>query len=321
MSVRCLSFHARYACRHSGACCTSNWPIPVEADRVAALSTVGRLVFSSDAPPETPALLAVVDGACAFYDRNARRCGVQRTLGHDALPLACRQVPRVSVHDPRGTSVTLSHYCPTAASLLDTSEAVTITDDAPSFPATGEYVGLDARAAMPPLLRPDMLLDWESWWDFERRAVDLLAHSGSSAHDALLDLGGIVERIRTWRPSDGQLEMHVRRQFESISNSLNPQISKSLNPPIPSSFKSPIPPISEFPNAVIPDSSLRRFLAAHAFANWTAHLGSGLRTWWRSLDAAHTLACRYGVRHADLLLRHLGDPNQFASYWSAIEGS
>jgi hypothetical protein len=291
----------------------------VEADRVPALRAVGDgLVFPPDAPPETPALLAVVDGACAFYDRNARRCRVQRTLGHDALPLACRQFPRVSVLDPRGTSITLSHYCPTAASLLDSSEPVTIDDDAPSFPATGEYVGLDARSSMPPLLKPDMLMDWDSWWDFERRAVDLLAHSGGSAHDALIDLGDIVERIRTWHPADGSLETHVRRQFESISNSLNPTISKSLNLPIPSSLKFPAPQNSKSP---ISDAALRRFLAAHAFANWTAHLGSGLRTWWRSLDAAHTLARRYGVRHADLVLRHLGDPKELAAYWSAIERS
>jgi len=83
-------------------------------------------------------------------------------------------------------------------------------------------------------------------------------------------------------------------------------------------LKSPTPQISKSP---ISDPALRRFLAAHAFANWTAHLGPGLRTWWRSLDAAHTLARRYGVRHADLLLRHVGDPNELAAYWSAIERS
>jgi hypothetical protein len=291
--------------------------------RAGGSSDTGAFVFPPDAPPETPALLAVVDGACAFYDREARRCGVQRALEHEALPLACRQFPRVTLHDPRGSSVTLSHYCPTAASLLDTHDAVTIAEEAPSFPATGEYVGLDARAAMPPLVRPDMLMDWDSWWQFERRTVDLLAHSGSSAHDALLDLGGIVERTRTWHPSDGPLDVHVRRQFESISKSPIPQFSNS---PIPPSLKSPIPqfpnsPIPQFPNSPISDQVLRRFLAAHAFANWTAHLGRGLRTWWRSLDAAHTLARRYGVRHADLVLRHLADPNELAAYWSTSEAS
>ena len=30
-------------------------------------------------------------------------------------------------------------------------------------------------------------------------------------------------------------------------------------------------------------TAVRAFLAAHAFANWTAHLGQGLRSWLRSL--------------------------------------
>ena len=43
MSVFCLSQHAGYLCCHSGACCTSGWPIAVvrvEAGRVC--SDVGR---------------------------------------------------------------------------------------------------------------------------------------------------------------------------------------------------------------------------------------------------------------------------------------
>ena len=65
------------------------------------------------------------------------RCRMHATLGHDALPLACRQFPRVTVEDPRGVSVTLSHYCPTAAGLLerDTAAPFTIVLDPPAFPA------------------------------------------------------------------------------------------------------------------------------------------------------------------------------------------
>ncbi len=67
---------------------------------------------------EAPALLATAHGRCVFHDP-AGRCAIHSALGHDALPVACRQFPRVSVTDPRGVSVTLSHYCPTAAALLD----------------------------------------------------------------------------------------------------------------------------------------------------------------------------------------------------------
>src|SRR5437762_14372552 len=103
--------------------------------------------LSDDALPDTPALLAVSSGACVFFDRTSPRCRIQHALGHDALPLACRQFPRVAVHDPRGVSITLSHYCPTSAAMLDTIDPVQIVSGAPAFPAAGAYEGLDAREA------------------------------------------------------------------------------------------------------------------------------------------------------------------------------
>jgi hypothetical protein len=70
------------------------------------------------------------------------------------------------------------------------------------------------------------------------------------------------------------------------------------------------------------DDAARRFLAAHAFASWTAHLGQGLRSWWRSIDAAWALlSYGLGVRQADLLLRHLADPVELARIWSRVEVS
>jgi hypothetical protein len=69
-----------------------------------------------------------------------------------------------------------------------------------------------------------------------------------------------------------------------------------------------------------PAHVVRSFLAAHAFANWTAHLGEGLRTWLRAIEAAFALLeLGYGVRDADLLLRHLADPYRLARVWSAVE--
>ncbi|MGE5360921.1 MAG: hypothetical protein ACM3NQ_18035, partial [Bacteroidales bacterium] len=37
LPVRSLSIHAHYSCRHSGACCTAGWPIPVEPDTTRGL--------------------------------------------------------------------------------------------------------------------------------------------------------------------------------------------------------------------------------------------------------------------------------------------
>jgi hypothetical protein len=59
---------------------------------------------------------------------------------------------------------------------------------------------------------------------------------------------------------------------------------------------------------------------AHAFANWTAHLGEGLRTWLRSIEVAHAmLVMGRSVGAADLLLRHLADPAAVARSLGAAE--
>jgi Fe-S-cluster containining protein len=306
MTIRVLSFHARYRCAHSGACCTSSWPIPVEADRLELMrsaSANGQLRsrdggnafdFPEDAPPETPALLSVSGGRCAFFDDASHRCRVHTALGHDALPLACRQFPRVVVTDPRGVSVVLSHYCPTAAGLLGDDARVTIIDAADAFPSDGEYVGLDARHSLPPLLRPDMLMDWESWWEFERLAVDYIANSRAPIERVLEELHAIVEAVRTWAPGPEPLIGRIRSTFAGASRAT---IGASTDQAV-----------------------LRQFLAAHAFANWTAHLGQGLRTWLRSIEAAHALMTSgHDVRHTDLMLRHLSDPHEMAKTWSAAE--
>ena len=230
MTVRCLTFHARYACRDSGACCTAGWPIPVEADRLATMAAAvdeGRLVPPSltrplwlqpaDAPASTPALLQFDERGCVFYEaRDGGRCRVHRALGHAALPLACRQFPRVSVVDPRGESVTLSHYCPTAAGLLDDGLGIAITAEPAAFPADTENVGLDVRTSLPPLLAPKMLMDWDAWWEWERRAVDTIARL-ESPERALAALSVAVESVRLWTPDDGPLLTQIDEAFRPAS--------------------------------------------------------------------------------------------------------
>jgi hypothetical protein len=335
MSVRCLSIHAGYRCRHRGACCTAGWPIPIEADRLTGLQEAvarGRLRapimggplwdLPGDAPVETPALVATNAQGCVFHDAGARRCAIHRDLGHGALPLACRQFPRVSVADPRGTSVTLSHYCPTAAELLDTRAPIAIVDDAPAFPSGVELVGLDAREALPPLLRPDMLMTWEAWWDWERLSVELLADAGTSPERAVHQLAGIVEQVRGWSPADGPLDMNISRAFRERGHDAPPGRTNAdaclteVLGAVPDDLR---PPHLDTPGRPVPDV-VRAFLAAHAFANWTAHLGQGLRTWLRSIEAAWALLDRgLGVRQADFLLRHLADPYLLATTWSRSE--
>ena len=334
--MRCLSIHRDYACRHAGACCTAGWPIPIEADRLARVRTALETkqlrtaakaagvdpFVDIDQASEAPALITVFEHACIFYDREAAaHCRIHAALGHDALPLACRQFPRVTVHDPRGVSITLSHYCPTAASMLQRDEPTWIVDTPPAFPATSEYVGLDARDALPPLLRTDMLMDWESWWVLEALAVDLLANSSDDAATALTVLGDVVDRIAGWRPADGPLLHRVRASFsEARSLARAPGMTPGdVIAAIPEDLRSDVPVPSR---GRVSNHVHKRFLAAHAFANWSIHLGPGVRAWYRSIEAAHCLiAAGYNIRQADLMLRHLADPNAVAKMFSGADPS
>jgi len=325
--VRVLSFHAAYRCRHAGACCTSNWPIPVEADRLdplrtglatgtvrpALAGTAPVIAIDSNDPTDPPALIGRAHGHCVFFDADESaaggRCRIHAGLGHDALPLACRQFPRVSVLDPRGTSVTLSHYCVTAAALLDTPGDASPAEpvvNADRFPARAEYSGLDARGTLPPLLRPGMLMDWESWWECERLAVEVLTQSESAA-DGLARLRAVVNSLDAWFPQDGPLIAHVRAAFRSVRRSParvpGAVLVAAVYRAIPAGLSSP----AALAEPRMSENALRRFLAAHAFASWAIHL-RGLQTWLLSIEAAGALIeSGLGPRAADLLLRHLAD--------------
>ncbi len=336
--VRVLSFHATYACRHAGACCESGWPIPVEADRLELIQRAidagtirgGRapgapFEYPPDAPVETPARLAMTHGACVF--RSDAVCEIHRAIGHHALPLACRQFPRVSLLDPRGvSSVTLSHFCPTARALLsESTQPVAIISNVPVFPVDAEYVGFDARAAMPPLLRPDMLMDWDSWWRWENRAVDLVANQSASSDEGLARLRIAVEHVRSWQLEEGALIDRIEEAFELASARpiAAPPWSRAeiacriteVFDAVPHDLERPEPSCTETTRVEI-----IRLLAAHAFANWTAHVGQGLRTWLRSLEAVDALiASGFDVAQVDLLLRHLADPAELAKIWGEAE--
>jgi len=328
-SVRVLSFHASYRCRQTGRCCAAGWPIPVEINRLNALRTAvanGRLTprlsgdafeVRDDAPPEMPAMLARPDGLCIFFDGPDRPgCRIQASLGHDALPLACRQFPRIAVRDPRGASVTLSHYCPTAAALLDTDGHVRIVTDAAGFPAGGEYVGLDASRALPPLLRPDMAMDWDSWCDLERRAVALIGNGVDTLDADMARLRDAVDHVRQWTPGDRSLRETVADAFRRDAT-IGPRFDGAaalgaVHCAIPDALRpsAPVRPESAGPMTT---STLRRFVAAHAFANWMAYLALDLRVWMASVDAAFLLASDgWQAGDIDLLVRHLADPHELA---------
>lgn len=327
MSTRVLSFHAEYGCKHRGRCCSSGWPIAVEPVELTRLRSGGLMPEGPE--PDEPTLLESAHGECVFHDRTSEGgCRIQRVMGHAALPLACRQFPRQSVHDPRGVSVTLSHYCPTAAELLAAPAGpIAIAVDAPAFPAAGEYVGLTADPALPPLLHARLAMDWESWWLFEDLAVALI----SDAPSPLEQLALVVEDVRGWKVGTRPLMEHVGDAFRRarehppvparLSAAVVAQCCADAIAAVPEAWRAQaLDALSPSPSAAVEDVVMRRYLAAHTFANWTAYQGEGLRAWYRAVEtAACLLAHTADPGRADLILRHLADADALTARWNRAE--
>jgi hypothetical protein len=313
-------------------------------------------VRRQDFPVATPAIVASVGAACIFHDpAGEARCRWQRALGHAALPLACRQFPRVSLVDPRGISVTLSHYCPTAAQLLDDDRPAEIVRrgghpgdtggpgdaghlgdadhpgdaggpgqaglGAAGFATRVEDAGLDARDDLPPLLRPNMLMDWEAWSAWESASVALIERAPDTA-TALSRLGAVVEQARRWTPAEGPLVAWIAAAFarDAARDTRSPDPGEHLETVLAAVPETWRPGRGSLGGEPPTSRARRRLLIAHAFASWTGQLGQGIRTWLRSLEAADALIeAGLGVRETDLLLRHLADPAELARRWSDAE--
>jgi hypothetical protein len=341
-----------YATTHGGFAIRTVRDAEARARGVAATSRV----TSWFAPPSDAAGAGLAtlrtgdDGACVFFEGDAGRlCAVQRHLGHDALPSACRHFPRIALLDPRGTFVKLSHFCPTAARLLFRDDVpVSIVTNAPAFPAEGEYEGLDARGVLPPLLRPGVLQTLEGHTAWEAFAVSAFMR-GDASPDALLALvAGAAEEVRAWTPALGAVEDHVRRvaarwlaregppagpAFTAVDA---PALLGDVRGAVPShpAVASPVDAAADGWDRWVADAwptfaqPVGRFLATHAFANWVAYQGAGLRTAVRAIAAALTLlevecvrACRAergpltsprlveAIRATDSCLLHLASPD------------
>src|SRR5262249_16253985 len=131
-----------------------------------------------------------------------------------SLPVSCRMFPRSVLMDARGTFVSLSHYCPTAAAMLFApGRPVTIVDAPQSLTDVGPLDGLDARSAWPPLLRPGVLMDLPSSDAWENLGVELLTHEAVAPDASLTALERACARIATWTPRDGSLVTRVRDAF------------------------------------------------------------------------------------------------------------
>jgi hypothetical protein len=343
-----LAFHALYRCRHAGVCCTSGWTIPVEAPVYRSLKSAlewGQLrpdgphraadLFeaANDLPHGEPAVLRRrADGSCVFFERErGNLCAVQRQIDHAHLPSACRHFPRVALIDPRGAFITLSHVCPTAARMLLDDGDVEVVTSGPVIDRHLALEGLDARDALPPLITPDLLWDWDGWDRWERGAVALLARANRAPEVSMAGLLDAVESVRSWRPADGPLEDAVSAALERATAVAEPlQLPQSSMQSLCSAVEASIPealkpsglaatPMFDVPGWDRWAAVVGRYLAARAFANWVGYYGADLRTWFASILAAYaTLKASAAVRieaggapgDPDVLVQSLGDADR-----------
>ena len=364
-----LSIHADYKCRHSGACCTADWDVPVELpiyrsldDRfrdgslrvAAAAEPLHPFVVEPDLPEGAAAMLERTHaGDCVFFERNSRLCVVHRDAGHESLPETCRHFPRLAVADSRGTFVTLSHFCPTAASMLFREDVNLEIVDRPSAFPPADYDGLTVTADdLPPLLSPSMLMDSDGYSAWERHMVKRCA-ADVMPEAVVATLMADAMRLRAWRPGETTLaEAIALTPDEFAPATTHPSLVSSLElryevvDAIPDDLK-PAPDDDGLEDAYRDHVRLawpafarpiNRYLAAKAFASWTAYQGYGLATIVRGLDAALALVrvesarqCRDAARaldsdllleafrSADFALNHLAVGEDLAARWSRVE--
>jgi hypothetical protein len=339
-----LNVHASYACRHSGACCTAGWTIPVEP-HLRSLLGAERLL------PEP-------DGACPEYDRRSGLCRIHRDYGESTLPASCHHFPRRALLDDRGTFVTLSHFCPTAAALLvDFEGPLAVVADPPAFPAERGYEGMDARGEWPPLLRPHVMFDAESFGMWERFLVETVSNSADDVDPTLARVATIGERLRGWSPDQGTLTAWTADALAASppASSQTPLRYAPFDGPdafvraaatIPQGLERPTLPshlaeadaqfVATNWNAWTP--VVLRYVGARAFASWTAYQSRGVRTQIAELfvtaavlrvECARACQARQStldrrilldaIRASDLLLVHLASRDALMAWLGEVE--
>lgn len=223
---------------------------------------------------------------CGF--RHAERCSLQVAGGEGMLPTACRHFPRVYRREAHQDRVTLSHYCPTAAALLLDPAPTSIVPAEPPLTLGSAAEGLDVRQALPPLLRPGMLMDHHGYDAWEDLVVASFATAGTVAEGFAM-VTAATERIRRWHPGDGPLDAAVRRGFDGAAIRLDcERLSQGFRVLASITGFHPLLAMpADLPQAWrritntysdLVDGPLRRYLAATAFANWVAYRGQGLRS-------------------------------------------
>ena len=344
--------HAGYRCRHSGACCSGVFAIPAEPHVIESvrsldiqpLQGVPLFVQRADAPG-TEFIGARRDGACVFVERdNGHRCALHRRAGVDALPSSCRHFPRVFLHDARGTFVSLSHFCPTAAGVLLDDGPLAIVEAEPPLVLDGTIEAFDAVDALPPLLHPNLLMDLEAYDAWERAAIATFAREDLTPDEAVALVGSATEVLRKWKVGGRRLTTYVAESFRDAGAHPLAIDDHRRDPLRLALLRAPVS-VNEasWEKLVRPawgtfDPAVKRYLAAKLFGHRIAYEAKGLRTiveWLRIalalLRSEATRVCKEAgavldrqmfieaVRATDLVFVHRVDPRELARILSLEE--
>ena len=305
-------------------CCTAGWPIPVERERVDAIeaSITGKviplradpwLLPGADAPDDVAGILAAREnGHCVFFEAGRPGCSI-----HDVKPAGCNHFPYLCLIDQRGVHVSLSHYCPTAASLLfEHRGPVAIVEG--HHPPTGDddVEGMDARESLPPTCA----------------GTEVGKARGAKPRLMSFEELSAWERQQVARAKVGELEEDDLALFEQARSA------------VPAPWRWPGAPehLSEIwwsqvaPAWIHFDDALANYAAAKLFASWSLYLGGGVEAAAHSariasavlrVEAARQCALFHrpldrelmieAIRQSDLLLVHYADPGLLAAASSA----
>ena len=243
-------------------------------------------------------------------------CAIHREAGADALPSACRHFPRQILRDRRGTFISLSHFCPTAAAMLLARDPLQLVEAHPPLRLSEPVEGLDATDALPPLVRPGVLTDLEGYGAWEQACVATFARADLSLSGARsISSRRRRKTIRGWRPgtvtplrtrarrvsrraSRGRRRRRIAqiaRAIETVAALCGGRVPEDVIRDYPSTNRAQ--DIARFEETwqqrVAPafprfDVAMKNYLAARVFANWIAYQGRGLRSiveWLRTCAA------------------------------------
>lgn len=172
-------------------------------------------------------------GACVFHDG---RCTV-----YEHRPMSCVHFPYVCLIDARGVHVTLSHYCPTAASLLFAHQGpIEIVEGPSPVPDLEIPEGLDARESLPPLAESSAspksaaagprLMSFDEFANWERAELRTLkAMAGASEFAPVIERFLAAKLFASWAAYLGDGTAAVRQSVRAAHAVLQEEMSSAVS--------------------------------------------------------------------------------------------